>query len=209
LDLTNIGYGSVAGHFDELLLPDGAARPHWIPLFESLDALGRNELNRRWEASRRIIRDNGMTFNAHLGDGKGGARPWPLDLVPFVVSSQEWASIEKGVKQRARLLNATLADLYGPQQLIRNRELPAELLYANPGFLRPCHGLPAPGGAWLHVYAVDLARSPDGTWIVLGERTEAPMGAGYALENRLVSSKVLPEAFEATHVRQLAAILFT
>jgi uncharacterized circularly permuted ATP-grasp superfamily protein/uncharacterized alpha-E superfamily protein len=204
VDVVKIRYQPLAGHYDELLLPSGGLRPHWQPLFDTLDSLGRKELNRRWEASNRIIRDNGMTFNVHLDDGRGGARPWPFDLLPFIISSAEWANIEKGVAQRARLLNETLADLYGPQRLIKNRILPPEYIYAHPGFLRPCHGLKPPGGHWLHVYAVDLARSPAGAWVALGERTEVPMGAGFALENRLVSAKVLPEAIDASSVRRLA-----
>jgi uncharacterized circularly permuted ATP-grasp superfamily protein/uncharacterized alpha-E superfamily protein len=126
-----------------------------------------------------------------------------LDAIPLVMASDEWERIEKAVAQRATLLNQVLADLYGPRKLIEHRRLPAELLFGNPNFLRPCTGIHPPGGVFLHNYAADLARSPDGNWWVISDRTQAPSGVGYALENRLVSAQTLPSVFNQCQVRGL------
>src|SRR4029079_18885 len=122
----------------------------------------------------------------------------------LIINEKEWTGIEQAVAQRATLLNAILADLYGPPRLLHGRHLPPALVYANPHFLRPCFGITPPGGVHLHSYAVDIARSPNGSWGVLSDRTQSPSGVGYTLQNRLVSSRALPGAFDQRHVRQLA-----
>ena len=120
------------------------------------------------------------------------------------MEQSEWKAIEAAIVQRAMLFNAVLADLYGPQELLRENRLPPELVFPNPAFLRPCWGIEPPGGTYLHMYSADLARSPDGQWWVLSDRTQTPSGAGYALENRLVTTRVLPDVFRSAHVRRLA-----
>ncbi len=201
-----LAYTPLPGHYDEMIGPDGAVRPHWQALATSLSSFGRHELNRRTQEARRLIRDNGMTFHVHKGSGTQ-ERPWPLDLIPFVIDDGEWARLEGAIAQRAMLLDSVLADLYGPQRLIRERTLPAEWLYANPAFLRECHGLPPTGGRRLNLYAADMVRSPDGRWWVLGDRTEAPAGIGFALENRVVVNAVLSDLLLASKVRRLAGTL--
>ena len=124
-----------------------------------------------------------------------------------MIAENEWAQIERAVIQRATLLNAMLADLYGQQQLLHERRIPPALVFANPHFLRPCHGIKPRGGVYLHSYAVDLARSPDGRWWVTSDRTQAPSGIGYTLENRLVSARTLCNVFSTCRVRQLASLL--
>ncbi|MDA1091968.1 MAG: circularly permuted type 2 ATP-grasp protein [Acidobacteria bacterium] len=200
------GYAPLPGHYDEMVGPDGAVRPHWRALTDALGSFGRHELNRRAQEARRLIRDNGMTFHVHKGSGTQ-ERPWPLDLIPFVIDGDEWARLERAVAQRARLFDSVLADLYGPQRLIHDRTLPAEWLHANPAFLRECHGVPPTGGRRLNVYAADLVRSPDGRWWVLGDRTEAPAGIGFALENRVVVNAVLSDLLLSSRVRRLAGTL--
>jgi uncharacterized circularly permuted ATP-grasp superfamily protein/uncharacterized alpha-E superfamily protein len=158
----------------------------------------------RWENARRNIRDNGVTYNVY-GDPQGMDRPWELDMIPLLIPPHEWSQLEAGLTQRARLLNLVLADLYGPQELIHNGLLPPSLVFANPGFLRPCHGIHVPGDIHLHLLAVDLARTPDGQWWALADRTQSPSGAGYALENRIVLSRSLPEAFRDCQVQRLAS----
>jgi uncharacterized circularly permuted ATP-grasp superfamily protein/uncharacterized alpha-E superfamily protein len=125
--------------------------------------------------------------------------------VPLVIDHREWSGIETALQQRATLLNAILADLYGPRQLLRDDLLPPELVFRHEGFLRPCVGVRVPREIHLHTYAADIARSPDGRWWVLADRTQAPSGAGYALENRLVSTRVLGDVFRAAQVRRLAS----
>jgi len=131
-------------------------------------------------------------------------RAWPLDPIPLVLDEREWTQIESAVVQRATLINALLADFYGPQRVLRDKQLPPALLLANPRFLRPCHGIEPVGGVFLYSYAVDMARGPDGQWRVTSDRTQAPSGMGYTLENRLVSARSLSAVFNTCRLRQLA-----
>lgn len=203
----SVPYQPLEGHFDEMMTLEGYVRPHWQPLEGVLSALGRAELQRRVEESRRVIRENGMTYHVQKEADVGAepGRQWPLDIVPCVLSSEDWSTIEAAVMQRARLLNALLGDLYGPRRTVREGSLPPAFLFNHPGFLRPCDGIRPPDGLWLHNLAVDLIRGPDGAWRIIGERTETPMGLGYALENRLVLNETLAEAFRSTSVRRLAS----
>ncbi len=189
--------------YDELSADGMAARPHWAGLIESLQSIGSEELAKRWARAERRIHENGVTYNVY-GDALGANRPWKLDLVPLLIAADEWKLIEAGIIQRAQLLELVLADLYGPQKLLKDGRIPPALLFANPQFLRPVAGMPVPQGGYLHLIAVDLARSPDGQWWVLADRTQAPSGAGYALENRIMVADVLPDLFRASNVRRLA-----
>ncbi len=196
-------YVSPEGAYDELLTEDGEPREHYLPLLSHLDSLGQDELKRRAETCRRLLHEGGITYNVY-GDPRGMERPWQLDPVPFVLAADEWRSLETALVQRATLLNQVLADCYGPQNLIRSGHLPPALVFAQPDFLRPCHGLKQPGGAYLHFYAADLTRSPDGQWWVVSDRTAIPTGAGYALANRLITSRLLPDPFRDGRVQRLA-----
>jgi len=197
-------YSPAPGIYDEMMSAPGAFRPHWDAYAASISALGAEELARRWNTARQRIRENGVTYNVY-GDPLGMDRPWNLDAIPILISATEWRELEAGLIQRARLLNAILADLYGPQKLLRGGHLPPAVVFANPGFLRPCHGVPVPDNAWLHLLAVDLARSADGQWWVLSDRTQAPSGAGYALENRIVQAETFPDLFREFQVQRLAS----
>lgn len=191
------------GAYDELVDATQTTRPHWRKFIEPFERLGNQELMVRRDAASRILREHGVTYNIY-GDVRGLSRPWALDLVPFLLSPEEWKKIEAGLVQRARILNLLLADLYGQQQLFKEGALPPALLKANPAFLRPCHGIVPPKKIFLILQAVDLARSPDGQWWVLSDRTQAPSGAGYSLENRIVLSRVLPDEFRECRVERLA-----
>jgi len=198
------GYKLVERVYDETLAADGQVRPHFDTLLRTLEALGRHELASRWENARRAMRTNGVTYNVY-GDPEGANRSWEVDMMPLVISAAEWSLVERGLIQRTRLLNLILADVYGPQRLLRQGLLPRALVFANPAFLRPCHGIAVPRDLRLHLHGVDLARSPDGQWWVLADRTQAPSGAGYALENRIVISRSLPETFRDCQVQRLAS----
>jgi len=189
--------------YDEAFSVDGDPRKHHEELWRGLEALGPSELTKRWEQGRRLIRENGVTYNVY-GDPRGMDRPWVLDPIPLVLGATEWAELARGLDQRARVLNALLADLYGKQDTLKERLLPPELVLGCPAFLRPLHGAVPPGGVYLHLYAADLARAPDGSFWVLGDRTQAPSGAGYALENRIVVSRLLPQLFRDCKVERLA-----
>lgn len=189
--------------YDELSADGVQPRSHWMGLIESLRVIGSEELAKRWAKAERRIRENGVTYNIY-GDPLGAEHPWRIDLIPLLIPADEWRYIEAGVIQRAQLLNLLLADLYGPQKLLAGGHIPAPLLFANPAFLRPVVGLSVPPHSYLHLLAVDLARSPDGQWWVLADRTQAPSGTGYALENRTIVADVLPDLFRSSNVQRLA-----
>ncbi|WP_095155978.1 circularly permuted type 2 ATP-grasp protein [Pseudomonas sp. Irchel 3E13] len=197
-----------AATYHEMLAADGAVRPHWQALYAHVQRSSPAQLAQRQALLNRQLRENGVTYNIYA-DPDGADRPWELDLLPQVIPAAEWQAIGQGVAQRARLLNAVLADIYGPQQLIGEGLLPAELVHGHNNFLWPCQGISVPEQTFLHVYAADLARGPDGRWWVTADRTQAPSGAGYALENRTVVSRAFPELYRDLHVQHLAGFFRT
>ena len=197
------GYRAPDTSYDEFCSADGSPRPHWQGLVDQIGSWQPAELAERWEQARRLIRDNGVTY-AMQDEKSGEQRPWVLDPIPLVIAGADWARLEMGINQRARVLDALLADLYGDQHLLREGIVPPELVFGHPGFLRCCHGMAVPGGRWLHLYAGVVARNRDGQWVALGDRTDVPRGLGYALENRLVVSRLFPTAFEQCNVERLA-----
>ena len=158
-----------------------------------LQSMSPHAVARAQALTQQMIAENGVTYNVYA-DPQGADRPWSLDPLPLILCAEEWSSIEAGVAQRAKLLDALLADLYGPQHLLSTGLIPADLAFGHPNFLWPCHGMTLPAGHWLPIYAVDLARAADGRWWVLADRTQTPSGLGYALENRQIMSRVLPDA---------------
>jgi uncharacterized circularly permuted ATP-grasp superfamily protein/uncharacterized alpha-E superfamily protein len=195
-------YLSDAHRYDELLDSSGGVRAHWRPLIDALASGGADAVRRGVELARRLIVENGVTYNVYA-DPLGRDRPWVLDPLPILLTAAEWREIELGVTQRAQLFDALLADVYGPQRLLADGTVPAELPFGHPNFLWPCHGITPAGGNWLHVYAVDISRSADGRWWALADRTQTPSGPGYALENRQIVSRVFPDLLGDLSVRSL------
>ncbi len=183
-------------------------RPAWQSFYDHLNTASPEQMRHRLNFVRRRIQENGVTYNVYA-DPNGADRPWELDPLPMILSATEWKEISGAITQRARLLNAVLGDLYGEQTLLKDGTLPPALVYGHNGFLWPCQGITPPGNTWLHLYAVDLARSPDGRWWVIADRTQAPSGAGYALENRIIVSSVFPEQFRDMGVQHLATFFRT
>ena len=171
------GYRPLNGVFDEMMDRDGRVRAHWQPFLGMLAALGGDEINRRFAAADRYLRDSGVFYRVYE-DAAGIERPWPLSHIPLIIDASEWRQLEAGLLQRAELLEAVLADSYGPGTLTRDGRLPAALIAGNPEFLRPLVGVAPPGGAHLRFYAVDVGRGADGRWWVLNDRAQAPSGAG-------------------------------
>ena len=197
------GYGPGSSRYDEMLDRDGSLRPQWKMFVSMLDDLGKDELSRRWDQARRLIHENGITHNVY-GDANGLERPWNLDFIPLLLPMEQWKDLSGALVQRARLLDVLLADLYGPGRCVSAGCLPPELLYGNPSFLRACHGFIPQRGGRLHLYAADIARCNDGQFQVLSDRTQAPSGAGYTLENRIVLAQALPAIFRQCNVERLA-----
>ncbi|WP_394829695.1 circularly permuted type 2 ATP-grasp protein [Pendulispora albinea] len=180
-------------------------RPHWRAFLSHIAALSPETMQRRSQFVSDAIASDGVTYNVYA-DPKGASRPWELDLVPLILPAQEWRAIAAAVAQRARVLDAVLGDLYGPQTLLAEGLLPPALVFGQRAFLWPACGIAtgAGGGVSMHLYAADLARSPDGRWWVLADRTGGPSGAGYALQNRMTLARAFPDAFRALHVEPLA-----
>jgi uncharacterized circularly permuted ATP-grasp superfamily protein/uncharacterized alpha-E superfamily protein len=197
------GYGIDSTLPDEMVQQDRSIRPHWQEYVSLLDELKPGQFSHGRELARRLIHQNGVTHNVY-GDPNGLDRPWSLDFIPLLIPAAQWESVSDGLIQRARLLDRLLADLYGPMDTVFSGVLPPELLWANTGFLRPCHGIRLPQGRWLHLYAADLVRNEEGQFEVLSDRTQAPSGAGYSLENRIVLSRALPSVFRKSNVQRLA-----
>jgi uncharacterized circularly permuted ATP-grasp superfamily protein/uncharacterized alpha-E superfamily protein len=181
----------------------GAPRAHWAGFLRHLEAMPPAALLRASEFVHDAIASDGVTYNVYA-DPKGVSRPWELDLLPFILPAAEWRLIEAGVAQRARLLDAVLRDLYGPQTLLAEGLIPPALVFGQRSYLWPVHGIVPPGGTMMHVFAVDLARSRDGRWWILADRTRGPSGAGYALQNRMTLSRAFPNPFRELQVEQLA-----
>ncbi|CAN5922689.1 circularly permuted type 2 ATP-grasp protein [soil metagenome] len=196
-------YVPSASRYDEMVDDIQIPRPHWRSFLTHLAALPPETMMRRSDFVQEAIVSDGVTYNVYA-DPKGTSRPWELDLLPLILPVDEWRHISTAVAQRARLLDAVLGDLYGPQKLLAEGLIPPALVFGQRSFLWPVTGIVPPGGVSMHVYAADLARSPDGNWWVLADRTRGPSGAGYALQNRITLSRVFPDAFRELQVEQLA-----
>ncbi|MCY7306897.1 MAG: circularly permuted type 2 ATP-grasp protein [Rhodoferax sp.] len=202
---------AAVGHFDELLgaLAEPGATgarglaPPWREFFANLQSGDPTGLDQRADSLERQIRDNGVTYNVYADSG-GPQRPWSLDLFPLIIAPESWQQIEAGVLQRVRLLDRVMADVYGDQTLLSDGLLPPALVHGHPGYLRPMHGVAPVGGTHLHIAAFDLARGPDGNWWLVSQRTQAPSGLGYLLENRLAVSRLFPQAFANMQVQRIA-----
>ncbi|MBI5257257.1 MAG: circularly permuted type 2 ATP-grasp protein [Burkholderiales bacterium] len=205
-----VAHRGTAGQFDELraqLSGPGVVddlAPHWRQFFDRLGPDGWADLRARRLRVQQRVREDGATYNVYAEQGEA-SRPWPLELLPFIVSADDWALIEQGVQQRAKLLELTLADIYGPQTLLHDALLPPPLVFAHPQYLRPVHGLWPRGNTHLHIAAFDLARTPAGGFTVLAQRLQAPSGLGYLLENRLIIAPQLYDQFAGLRVQRLAS----
>lgn len=198
------GYALAPGTYDEVFASSGELRPAWKVFRNAAKGLTRSEHIHRWEQAQRLIRQNSLV-DPDLGDPGARRRPWELDGIPLIIGANEWRTVEAALKQRAKLLDLVLTDLFGPQHLVREGVLPPEVLYRHPGFHLPfCRGSDASNARMLHFYAADLARAPDGRWWVLADRTESASGVGFALENRIAMSRMMPDVFRECHVERLA-----
>jgi uncharacterized circularly permuted ATP-grasp superfamily protein/uncharacterized alpha-E superfamily protein len=190
--------------FDDACAADGSVKPEWQYMLGSLRDMGSEVLQQREQKARRILRDDGATFNFSSGDATPSSN-WELDPVPHIIGSEDWARIEAGLLERSELFNLILRDLYGARTLLRHGLLPPEALFSHGGFLRACQGIQMPGEQELIQHAVDMVRQRDGSMCVLSDRTQAPSGSGYVLENRTVMSRVFPSVYRDSHVHRIAS----
>jgi hypothetical protein len=195
------GYQPIPGIPDEFVDAAGRPRRHWMKLLGALARLEPEEISHRFAAADRRIRDMGMSYRVH---GEARERSWPLSHMPLLVSQKDWETIRSGIEQRVDILERILADVYGPAQLVAEGALPAAAVAGSPDFVRAMRGVKPPGERWIRFYAADIGRGPDGRWWVLGDRAQAPSGAGYALENRLVLSRAFAGLYREMNVERLA-----
>lgn len=197
-------YKPGVGVFDEFRDQRVGTESPWNELAKRINTLGTSGLTSAWKRGEDMLRENGIAHNLLSGDSPENARRWDLDPLPLLISENEWASLSKGVIQRAQLWNHILHDCYGPQTLLTSGILPAQVLFSQSRFVHSLRHLPKPGKPLLSLYAVDVARDPNGNWTVIADRTETPNGTGFALENRIVLSSVFPETSKKLHLIRLA-----
>ncbi|WP_295847591.1 circularly permuted type 2 ATP-grasp protein [Tardiphaga sp.] len=194
-------YERLPGIPDEFIAQDGTPRPVWERFFEAFGGLASTDVERRFSSADRHLREAGVTYRA---PGEIADRIWPLSHVPLLIDASEWQQISAAITQRAELIEKVLADLYGGGSLVASGAVPAAAIAGSPEYLRSICGVTPPGGKYLNVYAADLGRGPDGRWWVLGDRTQAPSGMGYALENRLVLSRAFTDLYKSMNVERVA-----
>lgn len=196
------------GGYCEAFSGKAQPRKHWQPILSALDAKGSDQLKQYHERVRRMRHEDGATINP-FDDYARQTTSWALDMIPLPISQVEWTQIDAGVTQRALLLERILKDSYGPQDLLNNGSIPGELVFANPNFLHSCHGIKPSGKRFLSFYAMDLYRGFDGRFRVLRDYASNPAGLGYALENRIVMSRIFSELYHKTQIRRLAPFFQT
>lgn len=195
-------YQPPIGVYDEMILAPGQPRPHCHSFLKRFTSLSSNEISRRYHQAQHHVRENGATFNVYKCEEEK-VRPWQLDLIPLLFSQEEWGFVSKALIQRAELLNLIIADLYGPMRLLKEKLLPPEVLFGHPHFHRSFSSIKRDKGS-LQLYGAELARSPSGDFWVMADRTSWPAGSGYALENRIVVSRMLSEIIHNCWVERLA-----
>lgn len=194
--LFDLRHGPASG-YDEFVDQDGNVRPAWAELADTIAERGRAGLDRLRSVVHDLIDNDGITYTDVEPGGRGQEpRPWQLDTLPIVLSAADWEVLEAGLLQRSRVLDAVLADLYGPRSLLTEGVLPPELLFGHPGYVRAANGIEIPGRHQLFMHACDVSRRPDGEFVVNGDRTQAPSGAGYALADRRVVAHSIPDLYE-------------
>lgn len=186
--------------YDELFIAKGQPRPDVMPLIDRLNSLSVQEVQRRQQAAQIALFKLGVTFNVY-SEREGTERILPFDIIPRIVSANEWATLEQGLKQRIYALNLFLSDIYGDQKILRDSVIPMELIESASGFLKPCMGLQPPGGIWCHITGTDLVRDRDGQWYVLEDNLRCPSGVSYVLENRRVMKSTFPVVFNTMKIQ--------
>ena len=183
-----------APFYDEMISATGEPRAATEALWGHFNALGPEALSERQDAADREMRAIGVTFTVYEGS-TGVDRPWPFDIIPRVMTSDEWSMVESGLVQRLNALNLFIDDVYHDQRSVSSGVVPSELVSGSPNFRRECVGVDPPGGIWAHICGSDLIRDADGTVYVLEDNLRVPSGVSYLLENRMVAKHVFPEMF--------------
>ncbi|MEO1274317.1 MAG: circularly permuted type 2 ATP-grasp protein [Pseudomonadota bacterium] len=191
-------YRPVAGAADELVQTDGSVRPVWHGFLDRFGKLSAEEVTARFRRADLYLRDAGVFFRQY-DDAGSTERDWPISHIPVLIHEREWSEIADALVQRADLLERVAADLYGPGTLAEEGALPASLIAASREYLRPLVGITPRSGHFLHFLAFEIGRGPNGNWWVMGDRTQAPSGAGFALENRVATARIYADIIRASN----------
>ncbi len=189
--------------YDELLGESGEIRPHWADVIDGLSELGIAGLEGRRIQADGLLHEHGVTFRTFENAGVS-SRPWELDVLPLAIAVDEWRQIARGIAQRARLLNLIIQDLYGPRELIVKGLIPPEAVFGHPHYQHAFRHLLPGETQLLQHYSIELARSPDGRWWAMADRSDRTYGLGYALENRVVLARSVPNLIHRCRVERLA-----
>ena len=182
--------------FDEMFHSPNAARSAYKEIHSALAQMTQDELRGRTDSLASSYLAQGVTF-----DFAGEERPFPLDAVPRVIAQAEWLNVEAGVKQRVLALEKFLADIYGPQNAVRDGVIPAALISSSSHFHREAAGIEPANGVRIQVSGIDLIRDEAGAWRVLEDNVRVPSGVSYVISNRRVMAQTLPELFVSMRVR--------
>jgi len=196
-------YQTISGCYDEYVTENVEIRPHWVKLTDALKSISPEAWRRREQKLQRLIKDNGITYNIYSHSDANESEGWPMDMIPFILPESDYTYLESALSQRAELLNWVLNDFYGRQTLLKSTQIDPFLVYANPAFNRACHGILKNDEKHLNIYAADVARSSTGKWWVVSDRIEATSGLGYALDNRLLLSQIMPNTLKDLGTRRL------
>ena len=186
--------------YDELFTARGVPRSTAALLIEKIESLSIDHLLRQQQAAQNTLFKLGVTFNVY-GDNRGTERVFPFDVVPRIISSSDWQTLETGLKQRITALNCFLDDIYNEQKIVKDGIIPLATIESASGFLPPCKGLKPPKGIWCHITGTDLVRDREGTWYVLEDNLRCPSGVSYVLENRTVMKSSFPTLFNELDIK--------
>ena len=195
---------SSASAFDELFEKENEVREHWRELYDAIERAGSEELKLKQNDIDWHLEDNGVTYNLYDSHDGNTKRKWSLDPIPFVLAEAEWQEITKGLQQRAKLLNLVLKDLYGEQRLLKENIIPSEVVFGHKGFATEVFNLGYKENFELYYYAADMARGPDGKMWIINDKTQAPSGLGYAIENRLTMNAISGELYPNISTKKLS-----
>lgn len=190
--------------YHEFYADDFTPREHYRLLWDHIKATGNNALEAKAHESQLALQAEGVTFTVYGENEEGIERIWPFDLIPRIITAQEWVKIEAGLKQRVRALNLFLGDLYGEQRIIKDGVIPAELIYQGRDFRREIVGIVPPRGIYTHISGIDIIRDERGEFLVLEDNLRTPSGVSYMIENRVIERRIMPEFFDKYKVRRVA-----
>ena len=197
-------YHTRANYWDEMALPNGDIRSHYQSIFNQLNTINLDILNKKEEIAKKTFMNQGITFTVYSDDEEGIERIFPFDIIPRIITASDWDFLERGITQRLKALNLFLKDIYNEQHIIKDGKIPASLIVSCPHYNREVFGIQVPYDIYVHIAGIDLVRDSDGTYYVLEDNLRTPSGVSYMLENRDVTKRIFPELMNEYNVRKVS-----